>query len=135
MCFFVDNLSKCAILGSIADKYTRAGKLRAKSNMNMTRSQKNLDWVKSKFASLKANINEAQVHILNKEITFVSISIVLGVHPHSQHTRPVRSLCFHSPCSFLKIYRHSKAQNSNSKENSFPTIWWNFWFVRWSKKF
>eukprot|EP00092_Neocalanus_flemingeri_P041502 GFUD01045197.1.p1 GENE.GFUD01045197.1~~GFUD01045197.1.p1 ORF type:complete len:1194 (+),score=262.01 GFUD01045197.1:849-4430(+) len=49
--------------GSIADKYTRAGKLRAKSNINMTRSQKNLDWVKSKFASLKANINEAQVSI------------------------------------------------------------------------
>jgi len=49
--------------GSLADKYTRAGKLRAKSNLNMTRSQKNLDWVKSKFASLRANINEAQVSI------------------------------------------------------------------------
>ena len=28
-----------------------------KLNINITRSQKNLDWVKSKFASLKANIH------------------------------------------------------------------------------
>ena len=38
-------------------KVGRASRLRAKSNINMTRSQKNLDWVKSKFASLKANIH------------------------------------------------------------------------------
>lgn len=69
--------------GSIADKYTRAGKLRAKSNMNMTRSQKNLDWVKSKFASLKANINEAQVsiHTANTQgqsDPYISIRLVPG---------------------------------------------------------
>jgi len=69
--------------GSIAEKYTRAGKLRAKSNINMTRSQKNLDWVKSKFASLKANINEAQVsiHTANTQgqsDPYISIRLVPG---------------------------------------------------------
>ena len=33
-------------------------RLRAKSNMNMSRSQRNLDWVKSKFASLKSGLHE-----------------------------------------------------------------------------
>merc|ERR1712032_106519 len=32
-------------------------------NINMTRSQKNLDWVKSKFASLKANIHTQGISI------------------------------------------------------------------------
>ena len=45
--------------GSLADKYARVGKLKAKSNVNMNRSQLNLEWVKSKFASLKANLNAA----------------------------------------------------------------------------
>jgi len=49
--------------GSLADKYVRVGKLKAKSNLNMSRSQKNLEWVKSKFASLRANLNDAQVQI------------------------------------------------------------------------
>ena len=49
--------------GSLVEKYTKVGKLKARSNLNMTRSQKNLQWVKSKFASLKANLNEAQVNI------------------------------------------------------------------------
>ena len=63
--------------GTLSEKMGRASRLRAKSNINMTRSlhttgisiyetkfniiitrsQKNLDWVKSKFASLKANIH------------------------------------------------------------------------------
>ena len=50
--------------GSLAEKYARVGKLKSKSNLNMSRSQRNLDWVKSKFASLKANLNEAQVKCL-----------------------------------------------------------------------
>ena len=50
--------------GSLAEKYARVGKLKSKSNLNMSRSQRNLDWVKSKFASLKANLNEAQVGFL-----------------------------------------------------------------------
>ena len=50
--------------GSLAEKYARVGKLKSKSNLNMSRSQRNLDWVKSKFASLKANLNEAQVKFL-----------------------------------------------------------------------
>lgn len=49
--------------GSLADKLGRGGRLRAKSNINMTRSQKNLDWVKSKFASLKANIHTQGITI------------------------------------------------------------------------
>ena len=49
--------------GSLAEKYAKVGKLRSKSNLNMSRSQRNLEWVKSKFASLKANLNEAQVSI------------------------------------------------------------------------
>ena len=47
--------------GSLAEKYARVGKLKSKSNLNMSRSQRNLDWVKSKFASLRANLNDAQV--------------------------------------------------------------------------
>jgi len=70
--------------GSLADRYTRAGKLRAKSNLNMSRSQKNLDWVKSKFASLKANINEAQVslHTANTQgqsDPYISLRLVPGL--------------------------------------------------------
>ena len=54
--------------GSLAEKYARVGKLKSKSNLNMSRSQRNLDWVKSKFASLKANLNEAQVRFIEHQI-------------------------------------------------------------------
>jgi len=49
--------------GTLSEKMGRASRLRAKSNINMTRSQKNLDWVKSKFASLKANIHTQGISI------------------------------------------------------------------------
>jgi len=38
-------------------------KLRAKSNINMSRSQRQLDWVKSKFSSLKWQVQERQVQM------------------------------------------------------------------------
>ena len=72
--------------GTLSEKMGRASRLRAKSNINMTRSlhrdvysitkfninitrsQKNLDWVKSKFASLKANIHTQVKKSLLKQI-------------------------------------------------------------------
>ena len=42
----------------------------------MTRSQKNLQWVKSKFASLKANLNEAQVNIHAANTQVLKIELV-----------------------------------------------------------
>ena len=61
--------------GTLSEKMGRASRLRAKSNINMTRSQKNLDWVKSKFASLKANIH-TQVQ-RRFSFTFTSINSFL----------------------------------------------------------
>lgn len=46
----------------INQKRLPSKRLRAKSNMNMTRSQRNLDWVKSKFASLKSGLHDAHIH-------------------------------------------------------------------------
>ena len=50
----VKNLIDGLFTGSVGStKYNR--KLRARSSLNMTRSQKQLDWVKSKFSSLKVH--------------------------------------------------------------------------------
>ena len=80
--------------GSLADKYARVGKLKAKSNVNMNRSQRNLEWVKSKFASLKANLNdEAQlsIHAANTQgqsDPYISLKIVPATKfPDSQKHR------------------------------------------------
>ena len=39
--------------GSLGMRMTQSRRLRAKSSLNMSRSQRHLDWVKSKFSSLK----------------------------------------------------------------------------------
>ena len=79
--------------GSLAEKYARVGKLKSKSNLNMSRSQRNLEWVKSKFASLKANLNEAQVSIhqantQGQSDPYISLRIVPSTKfPESQKHR------------------------------------------------
>ncbi len=44
--------------GSLTGRLTQTRRLRAKSSLNMTRSQRHLDWVKSKFSSLKVRQNQ-----------------------------------------------------------------------------
>ena len=85
--------------------------------MNITRSQKNLDWVKSKFASLKANIHTQVNKSLLQQIfaatkfqqLFAAIKKTFNfpgnLDPHSKHTEPGRPLCLPSTCAKLKVLK------------------------------
>ena len=91
-----------------------------------------VQWVKSKFASLKANLNEAQVsiHTANTQVSTQQGWIFphdLRIYPPA--AGPVWPLHLPPHGSLHQVPRHAEAQDQDAAADPLPALRWNLWLV------